>query len=356
MVEPDNAELSIVSQCFLLKISRSGLYYTPKGESAFNINLMHEIDRIYTDYPFYGVRQMCRHINNHLACSVNPKRIRRLMRLVGIMAIYQQPKITIANKEHKRYPYLGSTSVCLKNKQAADVKKENIMYPRELELRKELFAHCEDGYRDFASALIPGCNNLLGVRIPHLRKIAKRLIKENPIEFLENAQDIYFEETMLKGFIIANMRDDIESILEQVSLFIPKITNWSLCDSFCCELKIVRKHKELVWEFLTAYHQSGEAYEIRFAVVMLLFHYIEEKYLNDILLICDVIAHDDYYVKMAVAWAISMCFVKFPNETLAYLKSNNLDKETYNKTLQKICESLRVDKETKAKIKAMRRK
>ncbi len=230
------------------------------------------------------------------------------------------------------------------------------MYPREFEIRKELFALCEDGYRDFASALIPGCNNLLGVRIPQLRKIAKGLVKENPTEFLDNAQDIYFEETMLKGFIIANMHEDIEIILEQTSLFIPKITNWSLCDSFCNELKIVRKHKERVWKFLTTYHQSSDAYEIRFAVVMLLFHYIEEKYLDDILFICDVITHDDYYVKMAVAWALSMCFVKFPHETLAYLKNNNLDNETYSKTLQKIGESLRVDKETKAMIKAMRRK
>ncbi len=230
------------------------------------------------------------------------------------------------------------------------------MHPQEFEIRKELFALCEDGYRDFASALIPGCNNLLGVRIPQLRKIAKRLVKENPIDFLDNAQDMYFEETMLKGFIIANMHEDIEIILEQVSLFIPKITNWSLCDSFCSELKIVRKHKERVWKFLASYHQSSEAYDLRFAVVMLLFHYIEEKYLDEILCICDTITHDDYYVKMAVAWALSMCFVKFPHETLAYLKNNTLDKETYNKTLQKIGESLRVNKETKAMIKSMKRK
>ncbi len=230
------------------------------------------------------------------------------------------------------------------------------MYPQEFEVRKELFALCEDGYRDFASALIPGCNNLLGVRIPQLRIIAKRLAKKNPIDFLDNAQDIYFEETMLKGFIIANMHEDIEIILEQISLFIPKITNWSLCDSFCSELKIVRKHKERVWKFLTSYHQSNEAYEIRFAIVMLLFHYIDEQYLDDILFICDTITHDDYYVKMAVAWILSICFVKFPAETLAYLKNNNLGNATYNKALQKICESLRVSKETKSMIKTMRRK
>lgn len=68
--------------------------------------LMQEIDRIYMDYPFYGVRQMSRHLNKHMGYSVNPKHIRRLMRLMGIIAIYQTPKTTVRNKEDKRYPYL----------------------------------------------------------------------------------------------------------------------------------------------------------------------------------------------------------------------------------------------------------
>ncbi len=230
------------------------------------------------------------------------------------------------------------------------------MYQREQEIRSELLSLSEEKYREFSSSLIPGCENLIGVRIPHIRKIAKKIAKDNPIDFLDNAIEIYFEETMLKALIIGNMNDDIEVILEQVALYVPKITNWSLCDSFCGELKIVRKHKERVWRFLQGYHQSTDAYHIRFAVVMMLFHYIEEQYLEDILLVCDVVTHDDYYVKMAVAWCISMCFVKFPNETMDYLKQNNLDDETYNKALQKIRESLRVDKDTKEIIKSMKRK
>ena len=226
----------------------------------------------------------------------------------------------------------------------------------EFEVRKELFSLCDDKYKKFATSLIPNCENLMGVRIPQIRKIAKEIVKANPIDFLDNADDIYFEETMLKALIIGNMNEDIEIILEQIALFVPKITNWSLCDSFCNELKIVRIHKERVWKFLQRYHQSSEAYEIRFVVVMLLFHYIEEQYLDDILFICDIITHENYYVKMAVAWAISMCFVKFPKETMGYLKQNNLDDETYNKALQKIRESLQVDKATKEIIKSMKRK
>ncbi len=230
------------------------------------------------------------------------------------------------------------------------------MDKRSLDIRKELFSLSDEKYRKFISALIPGCDNLIGVRIPQIRKIAKRIVKDNPIDFLDNFEDSSFEETMLKGLVVANLNDDIDIVLGQVSLFIPKITNWSLCDSFCSELKIVRKHKERVWNFLKHYYQSDECYEIRFAVVILLFHYIEEQYLDDILCVCDIIRHEDYYVKMAVAWCISICFVKFPNETMLYLQNNNLDNDTYNKALQKIRESLRVDKDTKEIIKSMKRK
>ncbi len=230
------------------------------------------------------------------------------------------------------------------------------MYVTETEVRKELFALSDEKFREFATSLIPGCENLIGVRIGQIRKIAKKIAKDNPIDFLDNAQDIYFEETMLKALVIGNMDADIDIILEQIALYVPKITNWSLCDSFCNELKIVRMHKHRVWKFLQRYHQSNQAYEIRFAVVMLLFHYVEEKYFDDIIFICDVITHEDYYVKMAVAWCLQVCFAKFPDETMKYLQCNNLDDRTYNMALQKIRQSLRVDKDTKEVIKSMRRK
>ncbi len=230
------------------------------------------------------------------------------------------------------------------------------MYYKEIEIRNKLFTLSDEKFQKFAVSLIPGCNNLLGVRIPQLRKIAKEIIKDNPIEYLDNADDIYFEETMVKALVIGNMCYNIDLILDQVVLFVPKITNWSLCDSFCNELKIVKHHKERVWNFMQHYLHSKEAYEIRFVIVMLLFHFVEENYIDDILSICDEISHDDYYVKMAVAWCLQVCFVNFPDKTMHYLQDNNLDKQTYNKALQKIIESLKVDKETKLQIKSMKRK
>lgn len=105
MIEPGLPNLSVGKQCALLSISRSSFYYEPKGESELNLDLMRLIDRQFLEAPFYGVRQMTWHLRNdgHL---VNEKRIRRLMRLMGLMPIYQKPNTSTPAKGHKTYPYL----------------------------------------------------------------------------------------------------------------------------------------------------------------------------------------------------------------------------------------------------------
>ena len=105
MVVSGHEKLSVVRQCALLKIARSGLYYERTGESAFNLALMQEIDRAFTEWPFLGVRQM-RDYLALLGYGAGKKRVRRLMRLMGLMAVYQKPRTSIPHPEHKRYPYL----------------------------------------------------------------------------------------------------------------------------------------------------------------------------------------------------------------------------------------------------------
>lgn len=105
MVQESHAKLSVVCQCKLLKLSRSFFYYKNVGESAYNIGMMREIDKASLEWPFFGVRQMRRYLNN-LGYQAGVKRVRRLMRLMGIAAIYQKPRTTVAAQANKRYPYL----------------------------------------------------------------------------------------------------------------------------------------------------------------------------------------------------------------------------------------------------------
>ena len=105
MIEPGHPNLPIGKQCSLLSIARSSFYYTLKGETAMNLMLMRQVDEQFLETPFYGVRQMTWHLRNE-GHMVNEKRIRRLMRLMGLMPIYQKPNTSKPAKGHKIYPYL----------------------------------------------------------------------------------------------------------------------------------------------------------------------------------------------------------------------------------------------------------
>ena len=224
-------------------------------------------------------------------------------------------------------------------------------------IRTELLALQDKKYQEFHSSLCPGTNNIIGVRTPVLRNYAKKLSKqENIKEYIFFNKTKYYEEIMLQGMLIGLTKNtDIKETFTMLENFIPKIDNWAVCDICCAGLKTVNKNKELFWKFIQKYLKSKKEFELRFAIVMMLDYFIDEKYTDKVLTILDNIKHEAYYVKMAVAWTISVAFVKFQDKTMKYLKKNNLDDWTYNKSLQKICESLRVDEVTKQKIKGMKR-
>ncbi|MDO5009624.1 MAG: DNA alkylation repair protein [Intestinibacter bartlettii] len=222
-------------------------------------------------------------------------------------------------------------------------------------LRNRLFELADDKYKKFHSSLCPNTENIIGVRLPQLRQIAKEITKGDWRSFLSTSKEDYYEEVLINGLVIAYAKCDVDERLNYIKDFVPKIYNWAICDTFCNTLKFVNKNKEAVWDFIQPYLKSSKEFEIRFAVVIILNYYITEDYIDIVLETLDKVRHNGYYVKMAVAWAISMCFIKFEEKTMLYLKNNNLDDFTYNKSLQKICESLCVDKKTKALIKSMKR-
>ncbi len=225
----------------------------------------------------------------------------------------------------------------------------------ELTIREQLEELAEEKYRIFSSSLTPGKDNILGVRIPLLRKIAKKIVKGDWRTYLLQAKEDSMEEVMLQGMVIGYCNADIEEVLKLTRNFIPKIDCWPVCDGFCGGLKITKINMERVWEFIQTYLESEQEYEIRFGVVMLLY-YLSKEYAPLAFAHFDRINHEGYYVKMAVAWVLSMYYVNLPEITMEYLYKNDLDDFTYNKTLQKITESLRIDQNMKEIIRSMKRK
>ncbi len=160
---------------------------------------------------------------------------------------------------------------------------------------------------------------------------------------------------MLRGLVIGYVKTNYDDTLILIKSFLPHINNWAICDSFCKKFGAIKNNKEEFLNFLEECIKSNNEYYIRFAIIMLKTVYIDNN-IDTVLTILDDVKHDGYYVKMAIAWTLCDCFIKFKEKTMNYLNSNNLDNFTYNKTLQKIIESNRVDNETKDIIRKMKKK
>lgn len=219
-----------------------------------------------------------------------------------------------------------------------------------MNLREELFKNQDLEYKAFHSKLLPNVNpdKIIGVRIPVLRKIAKGMAKENT-EFPAE----YYEEIMIKGFIIGYRKCGIDERLKALDDFVPLIDNWAVCDCVCSTLKFTKENRKVVWDFLMRYI-GGSEYEVRFLVVMLMNYFLADEYIdrvNDILL---SINRDEYYINMAVAWALSAELVKYEDRVINILENKMLPVWVHNKTIQKSCESFQISKETKSYLRTLK--
>ncbi len=220
-----------------------------------------------------------------------------------------------------------------------------------MNIREELFAKQDKEYKAFHERIVPNvdADRIIGVRIPYLREIAKACAKEKA----DNAL-YYYEEIMIEGMRIGYAKNCIEGYLSELESFVPLIDNWAVCDSCCSTYKFAKKYQKEVWEFICPYIESDREYEVRFAVVMMLDYFNNDEYIDRVIEILTGIKSEKYYINMAVAWALSVAYIKFPEKVLPIIKEGKLDAWVHNKTIQKICESYRVSKEDKEKLKKLK--
>ena len=224
------------------------------------------------------------------------------------------------------------------------------------ELRARLLSLADEKYKAFHSSLCKTSKyEIIGVRLPVLRQLAKEILKDSPERFADNVKCKYYEEVMLKALVIAGQRKPFAEKEARIEAFIPEIDNWAVCDTFCSTLKPKKSELDEVFCFVKKHIYGDYEYEIRTAVVLALNCLIEEKYIDELLLLFDRTDCSYYYTSMAVAWALSFCFIKFKDKTVEYLKKCSLDSETYARTVQKISDSYRVSKEDKQLVKELKK-
>ena len=216
----------------------------------------------------------------------------------------------------------------------------------------EIFANQDIGYKEFFSKLVPNVKNILGLRAPVAKGIAKKYA-DTAIgqDFLNSLPHTYYEENLVHGYMLGFLKDNQE---EQLLKFLPYVDNWGVCDSMVSNLKQFFKCTDqrlvLVKDSLNSKHD----FIIRFALVALLNYYVEPKYIDFVLQSAKAVSSDEYYVKMANAWLISVCLVKEYDITVKLLEERALDKWTHNKAIQKAIESYRITNEQKNYLRSIK--
>ena len=218
------------------------------------------------------------------------------------------------------------------------------------EIREYLITLSEKDYQKFSSGLIPGVDNMLGIRLPQLRKVAKEIAKRDWETAMEEP-DYYFEERMLRGMVLSYASKDMDKMLPYIAEFIPMVDNWSVCDSVFMGMNLFQ-------HLLKCDGRGCKISRLRTVTMENLSDAVEEKglYLDKIFMAVNPIQTSAYYASMAVSWLVAEAFCCFPYHTYHYLQNNHLDDRTYNKAVQKIVESRIPSEEVKEHLRAQKRR
>lgn len=222
------------------------------------------------------------------------------------------------------------------------------------EIRDELFSLQDEKYRDFQAGLIPGKGTdvMIGVRTPALRKLAKELLKKGDVtEFLRDLPHKYFDEDQLHAFILSEIKD-YDVCINEVGLFLPYVDNWATCDQM--SPKVFKKHKEELLIHIKSWINSDKTYTVRFAIGMLMQHYLDDDFSPVYPEMVSAIKSDEYYINMMIAWYFATALAKQYDEIIPYIEEKRLDPWTHNKAIQKSVESYRITQEQKDYLKTLK--
>ncbi|MEG2799119.1 MAG: DNA alkylation repair protein [Erysipelotrichaceae bacterium] len=228
------------------------------------------------------------------------------------------------------------------------------MFSNHLELEQLLLSYQDLQYQTFLKRSIPNYPDIIGIRMTQLHLLSKQIVKENREMFYQVYRAKSHEERLLYGLCISQAKQDKETYLKQIKSFLPYINNWAICDSAIASFKFIKNDLTYYHDFVMHCCESDNPWIIRFSLITLLNYYHQNKYLDEQLEIINKITDDSYYVRMGMAWLLSMLYVLNQERIILYLKQDNLDVFTHNKTIQKIIESRQVrfsDKEIIRKLK-----
>ena len=209
-------------------------------------------------------------------------------------------------------------------------------------------------YRDFQAPLFPNIakEKMIGVRTPELKKLAKELYGGDIANrFIETLPHQYFDENQLHYFSISLIKD-YETCLKEVGKFLPYIDNWATSDQLSPKVFVKRKEELIIT--IKKWLKSKHTYTVRFAIGMLMQHYLDESFKEEYLEMVASIKSEEYYINMMIAWYFATALAKQWNVTIKYIEEKRLSSWVHNKTIQKAVESYRINDTQKDYLKSFR--
>jgi 3-methyladenine DNA glycosylase AlkD len=219
------------------------------------------------------------------------------------------------------------------------------------EITQFLQSHADEKYREFTRPLTNDDSvEYIGVRTPIMRGIVKEIAKGDWRKYIETYDRNIFECRILHGGLLSKIKIDYYDLMQMLNEFLPFVTSWALCDSSITKFKQIAGHENECLDIIRKYIKSEKQFTVRVGLALLFSNYINDKYIDETLLISQTVKNDGYYAKMMNAWLIAECCAKYPLKAEKLLAGRVLDKFTQNKAIQKARESYRVDPELKDKL------
>lgn len=224
----------------------------------------------------------------------------------------------------------------------------------EKKLIEKLFALRDEAYCEFSSKLIPNVEKarVIGVRTPDIRKLAKTLYREGGYgDFLASLPHKYHEENLVHAMLIEQMKG-FDCTVSELERFLPFVDNWAVCDTF--SPKCFKKNRERLLERLRLWLCAKDTYTVRFALRMLMSHFLDEDFKPEYLELASSVKSEEYYLMMMQAWFFATALAKQYDFALRYLEEKRLSVWVHNKTVQKAVESYRITPEQKVYLKSLK--
>lgn len=210
-----------------------------------------------------------------------------------------------------------------------------------------LLENRDENYRQMQIRLIPNIDSetIIGVRTPVLRALAREM--EDKDQFLQCLPHSSFEENQIHCFLLEPEKD-FPSLISEIERFLPYIDNWATCDQL--RPRCFQKHRQELFPYVRKWIASKEPFTVRFGIGMLMVHYLDDAFEENLLELPARIRSEEYYVRMMVAWYFATALAKQYDAAVPYITDFRLDKWVHNKTIQKAVESFRVSPEHKREL------